>query len=368
MGGTVQRTRLWIDNWPEEHQLRIFCWAPDREKTKEALGSGLGRENVELIFTEGLGAAGRRLMYPGVQAIKQQLLEFQPDVLVSSLLWADVLSSFAARLLKLRGRYQVRHLVHVAAQPVPPDWQGTFVGRIYRQLVKSALASCSRVIVVSGAMRRDMISDGVIAAGKAVSVIPISVVVPEQSLQIRVDSEVVFGVVSRLDQTKGVDLLVRAIAELRGKGRAVRLDVWGDGPAGDELRQLISDLEVSKHVALHGWTDNPQVAFEKIHCLALASQSEGTPRSILLAGAYGIPTMACDVGGISDILVNNKTGWLVSDRKVSSLAKTMAGLADHPDKLAEAGQQAHLFVRNFSIESEISALFSAFEDSPSRNA
>lgn len=131
--------------------------------------------------------------------------------------------------------------------------------------------------------------------------------------------------VSNLVTLKRVDLIFQTL-------QSVNLPVvwhhFGDGPLRDELNELIKNHRKGLEVNLYGFVDNSSLmTFYKSQSLDLfinLSTSEGLPVSIMEALSFGIPVMATDVGGTSE-LVNNQVGKLVRvDLPAGELAKCIA--------------------------------------------
>lgn len=117
---------------------------------------------------------------------------------------------------------------------------------------------------------------------------------------------------SRLVQKNGVDILIRAFAEVKKTISRVRLQIAGDGPERHNLEQLCKELVVSEDVEFLG-----SVAHEKIPSLlhgadlfVRASREEGMGNSFVEALASGLPIIGTPVGGIVDIIQDRKTGLL----------------------------------------------------------
>ncbi len=81
------------------------------------------------------------------------------------------------------------------------------------------------------------------------------------------------------------------------------------------------------------------------------SYSEGLSNSIIEYMACGKPVIANDAGGTSEIITNNKTGFLLTDETTEEIANLIIELIDNKDKRNTIGENAKLHIeKHFSIE------------------
>jgi glycosyltransferase involved in cell wall biosynthesis len=126
------------------------------------------------------------------------------------------------------------------------------------------------------------------------------------------------GTIARLDEMKGIDVLLRAVVSLAG----ARLIVAGRGPDESVLHRLATKLGIDDRVEWVGWTEQPAEQLPRFTVFVLPSRSEGLPLSVCEAMLAGLPVVASDVGGVGEVVVDGETGVLVPP--------------DHPDALAGA--------------------------------
>lgn len=113
-------------------------------------------------------------------------------------------------------------------------------------------------------------------------------------------------IAARLDPEKRHPWLLRAVRRLRDEGREVRLLIAGQGQELDAIRALADELRVADVVELMGLVPNnellPLLSSHEVDVLALPSDGEGIPVSLMEALAAGVPAVACDVGGVAELL------------------------------------------------------------------
>ena len=115
----------------------------------------------------------------------------------------------------------------------------------------------------------------------------------------------------RLTQQKGIDLLFRALTEL--KDTPFRLDIAGDGPERVALEKLAAELGLADNVRFLGWVGREQLpqVFGSADVFVLASHIEGMPNVVLEAMAYARPVVCTRVSGSDELVTNGVTGLMV---------------------------------------------------------
>ncbi|MGH0028190.1 MAG: glycosyltransferase family 4 protein [Myxococcota bacterium] len=153
--------------------------------------------------------------------------------------------------------------------------------------------------------------------------------------------------VARLVPKKGIDLLVRALAE---SDLDWRLDVVGDGPERASLEALARELGVGDRVTLHGPLPNDRVAacMREADLFALpcrvdaGGDRDGIPVVLMEAMATGLPVVAGDLPTLRDLVRPDETGLLTPPGEVSPLREALrrlAGDAALRERLARAGRR-----------------------------
>jgi glycosyltransferase involved in cell wall biosynthesis len=156
--------------------------------------------------------------------------------------------------------------------------------------------------------------------------------------------EVLALYVGRLVRVKRVDVLLRAIAEARARGVAVRLAVAGDGDERPRLEVLASSLGLDRAVDFLGFRTDLAELVEASDLAVLSSDNEGTPVAIIEAAAGGRPAVATAVGGVADI-VTAETGRLVPPGDINAFATALCEMAHDPQTVARMGVRARAHVR-----------------------
>ena len=141
------------------------------------------------------------------------------------------------------------------------------------------------------------------------------------------------GIVGRLVPVKGHGLLLDAAARMSDR-RGLRIDVLGTGPLEDDLRGRAAALGPGI-VSFHGFIRDVLPAMASLDCLAMPSQNEGLPYTLLEAMHLGLPIVASRVGGLKEILSDGKTALLFEPGDAAGLAARLKTVMENK-KLAES--------------------------------
>jgi glycosyltransferase involved in cell wall biosynthesis len=169
------------------------------------------------------------------------------------------------------------------------------------------------------------------------------------------------GFVGRLTFIKNPALFVSSAQRVLESISDVHFVLVGDGELRPEIERQISELGLSRRVALAGWQREMPPVYAALDALVLPSLNEGTPVTAIEAMAAGVPVVATSVGGIPDLVADGRTGLLAPSGDVVALADHVVQVLTEPEQaraLAVAGQQDVL--SRFGVErlvQEMEALY-----------
>jgi glycosyltransferase involved in cell wall biosynthesis len=139
--------------------------------------------------------------------------------------------------------------------------------------------------------------------------------------------------VGRLHATKGVELLIEAVAALAGGGR-VRLDIVGDGPDAPRLRALYPG---AGWLRFHGRESETAVSDHMARADLLCVPSlwrENWPGVIVHALSLGLPVLGSRIGGIPELVEPGVNGDLVAPADRQAWVAALDRIAGDPEQLA----------------------------------
>ena len=156
----------------------------------------------------------------------------------------------------------------------------------------------------------------------------------------------------RLVDKKGIEYVIRAIAQLIPTYPNLRYKVIGEGPLRPRFTELIEELDLTENVQLMGWCNETEIVeiLKQTHLfvapsITAANGDEDAPINVLKeAMAIGLPVVSTYHGGIPELVENGKSGFLVPERDASALADKLGYLIEHPERWSDMGKAGREFV------------------------
>ena len=165
--------------------------------------------------------------------------------------------------------------------------------------------------------------------------------------------------VARVSYEKGLAFLIDAVAELRGRGHDFELHLAGDGPDRAFLEDLTRRKGLTDRVTFLGYRTEAEVRreLEEADIFVLPSFVEGVPVSAMEAMAAGVPVIATNVGGTSELIQDGVSGILVRPSDTGGLCDAVLRLKDDPVLLARIVENGRRkVVEDFDSDKEFARL------------
>lgn len=175
--------------------------------------------------------------------------------------------------------------------------------------------------------------------------------------------ETIFGYAARIEAGKGPFVLADAMAQLRQSRPDVVVRLAGIGPAMQEVKARVRELQLNGSWEFVGSYDGAvgcSAFMRTLDVFVLPSFAEGTSKSIIEAMAHGLPIITTNVGGSPDLLTP-EAGILVPPGDSAALADAMQRLASDPALRKQMGQAAReRYLKLFAPEAVISVLLRTY--------
>ena len=170
------------------------------------------------------------------------------------------------------------------------------------------------------------------------------------------------ALVGRIEDQKGVDLLVRAVPAVVAQVPRAHVLVVGDGTRRAEAEALTDELGVAGHVHFTGWRHDLADVMRAVDVLALPSRWEAFGIVNLEAMAAARPVVGFAVEGIPEVVVHGETGLLSPAGAVDDLARDLARVLSDPELAARLGAAGRRrFVERYVPEAMMQAHVDLYE-------
>lgn len=276
----------------------------------------------------------------GMLSTWSRLRRAKPDVLHLHHVWPAA-DRYLATLARAAG---VAHLV-VTEHIVGESHSGG-----QRALKRDELARADAVTAVCGAVADSLVRDYGVARER-VRVVPNGAEPPDEAAEApaarRWRERFAAGLIrplwvvaARLEEQKGHDVLLDALAEVWKRGLDFTLAVAGDGSRRGALEEQARRLGLEKRVHFLGTLEDLGPLLAAADAVLLPSRWEGLPLTLLEAMARARPIVATAVGGVPEVLTHGENGWLVPAGDVTALAEALELLHRKSDRAARLGRAA----------------------------
>jgi glycosyltransferase involved in cell wall biosynthesis len=235
-------------------------------------------------------------------------------------------------------------------------------GTFYRLLWRYAVNPLVDLFVAnSGFTRRELVAHGV--SERKILTIPNTATARRESWVgggEPIPGRVIF--VGQIIPEKGLDLLLDAVATLRGKGLNVTLDVLGDMDGWESpsyagyrarLRARAAHADLAGAVEFLGWREDVPVLMARasVHCCpSRPEQREAFGNVVLEAKMAGVPSVVSPSGDLPDLVAHEQDGWACAAPTSDALAEGIEFFITNPARLAAAGAAARQSASDYSNE------------------
>lgn len=161
---------------------------------------------------------------------------------------------------------------------------------------------------------------------------------------------ITLGYIGQLIPHKRPELFIQIVKAIHQKRPHIQAIIAGDGASRLSLEHLVQVMELQNVVTFLGYVMDTKEVYNQIDIFILTSAQEPFGRVLIEAMANGIPVVASNVGGVSEVVQHNVTGYLVPDNDLDAFVQAVTTLIENPtlgDKMGLAGY--HYVQNNFSL-------------------
>jgi glycosyltransferase involved in cell wall biosynthesis len=297
-----------------------------------------------------LGKLGRKVSlwndFVSLLKLIKVIRDFDPHVIHTHTSKAGVLGRLAS-LISRQGARRVHtfhgHLLYGYFRNIV----SILVVQIERQLAKIT----DRLIAVSHVVKNDLLDLKVGEASKWQVIHPGIKLTSmlQHKAEISHNNVIRLLWIGRFTSIKNPLLSLQAFEYIHRELRStVELTMVGDG---ELLQECVSWAQLRRlPIKFSGWVKDVFPLISSSHLLLITSKNEGLPVVMLEAASLGVPTLATNVGGISDFIVPNETGFFADDNP-TSFGNCLLNILKEPEKITNVGLESNrLVAKSFTTQ------------------
>ncbi|MBK6950803.1 MAG: glycosyltransferase family 4 protein [Crocinitomicaceae bacterium] len=288
--------------------------------------------------------------------IRRIIKEFKPDIVHTHASKAGALGRTAAY------KEKVPVIVHTFHGHVFHSYFGKFKTWIYKLAERRLAKKTDAIIAISEIQKKELTEIHKIAPADKFRVIQLGFDLDrfnENKEKKRSDfrtkynlteNEIAIGIIGRLTAIKNHELFIESIRLItENPNLKVRAFIIGDGERMSELQELATKVEEERGAKIFeftSWIKNVDDILPGLDIVALTSFNEGTPVSLIEAQASGVPIISTNVGGVSDVVSNGQTGFVIDGFESKTFAEKLSELAVNRELRLKMSQNGWNYVEH----------------------
>lgn len=155
----------------------------------------------------------------------------------------------------------------------------------------------------------------------------------------------------RFTENKCGWLLIKAFSLIKNKYPEWKLNILGDGPEKAKYINLIKENELEDFVDMPGFLHGDELIryYQKAGIYAMTSHYEGLPMVVVDAWSYGVPVISTRVGGLTDMIIEDKNGCFFSFDDAKEMSEKLERLMSNYDLREYMSKYSKNFSEQFSL-------------------
>ena len=317
---------------PEQYEVYVALSRAEGERVTELAAMPCVRDIVTLT------GKGRRIrLLEKAFALGGVVNSVKPDI-VHSWLWY---SNFLCGLSRRCGLW--RKVPFIASQR--GDYHARY-GKFRLWLTEKFIYNTADVLLTNSARIENQLSQ--LYSDKQIFSIPNLLELPTEEWHLqRQDGtqEKLIVSVGRFAPEKGHRYLIEALSLLDRQETPWCCTFLGDGELATELRALVGKYGLSEQIKFPGFCEDVFSVLLTADVFVLPSLHESSPNALIEAMGIGMPCIASDVGGISDLIESGENGVGVPPQDPQALATALHWVLTQPNFAEELGKNARITIQ-----------------------
>ncbi len=303
----------------------LYNGKPNKEEFRNAIKN----KKVIKIFKEGIKATS--IIYKKKKLMINEIKSIKSGIIVSTRMEFSILLS----------KYGNKKVIKIAQ-----EHQHHNNNRKYINVIKNKYVNLNYLFSLTSSLEKDYIR---ILKNRSVKVFLVPNMILESKNEVsKLNSKTIISV-GRFNKIKRINLLLEVLKRTEND---IKLILVGDGEEKEKIIKQIKKSGLEKRVKLTGMLYKEEVEKQliKSSIFILTSRSEGLPMVILEAMDKGLPCIAFETkSGVSDIIINNKNGYIIKNDNIEEMAKKIDELINNKALLKKFSIEAKKTVKNFSV-------------------
>lgn len=362
IGGTERSTLDILSHFSKDTEVKVIYFYEGHELKDRYQQAG-----IPLLF---LGLKNRKSYFHGVRALINIIRSEKPDLIVSSIARADLISRIACLITRtpIVGTFvndsygSIRINEHKKRKTYIKflyswalDWLTSFIPKYW-------IANSNSIAVTnSKALGLNYKKIKVIYRGRDTVKFPVWQVPELKGRKIK------FVFVGRLIERKGLYELIEVAKMLHHAKLEFQLDIFGGGSIIVDLQKIIIEKGLNQIVTLYGPVQNGWKKLYESHCFVFPSWYEGFSGSLIEAMIAGIPIVASDISMNKEAVTDGKTALLFKVKDKEDLFNQMKKVITNYSDFIVIGQNARIEAMNRFDIKIISKQYESYLKSISNN-
>ena len=310
---------------PDFETMLVIGGKEDHEQDADFLATGLNINPVcipemkrPISFTDD---------WTAYKKLKKLINEFKPDIVHTHAAKSGALGRLAAK------HCNVPVIVHTFHGHIFHSYFNSLKTNLFIRAERYLAGFSDAIVAISEVQKKELSMDFKIASAEKFQIIPLGLdldpfITDQESKRNKFRSEfnlgeeiIAIGIIGRLVPVKNHTLFLKSLKKvLKNTNQKIKAFIIGDGESRKGLAQSARDLGISFSIEtdtihLHpliftSWRTDVDIICAGLDIVALTSLNEGTPVSLIEAQAAGKPVVSTRVGGITDVVLENKSGLL----------------------------------------------------------
>jgi glycosyltransferase involved in cell wall biosynthesis len=288
-----------------------------------------------------------------LKRIKEIISEFEPDIVHTHASKAGALGRKAALDMK------VPVVIHTFHGHVFHSYFGKIKTELFKFIERKLADKSTGIIAISDLQKQELVNTHKVAKESKINVIPLgfdlgkfNINLIEKRKIIREkydleDDQIAIGIIGRLAPIKNHNLFLEIVDIVHQQtNKKLVFFIVGDGELKDEIFEKASKLrQQGADIRMTSWIKDITVFNAGLDIICLTSNNEGTPVSIIEAQASQVPVISTNVGGVCNVMLDNKTGFVVPKNNARIFADKLLVLIENEALRKDMGERGWAFVK-----------------------